>query len=78
MGEERDPGLETRLARLEEIVDRLERDDLELDEALALFEEGIGHVKGAHGVLEKTRLRVERLTTDLDGSVTTETVSPTE
>lgn len=66
------PGLEERLARLEAIVERLEREDLELEAALALFEEGIGHVREANGILERTRLRVEKLVVELDGSVTTE------
>lgn len=70
----RDTGLEERLARLESIVERLERDDLELEEALALFEEGIGHVREASTILERTQLRVEKLVVELDGSVTVETV----
>ena len=65
-------GLEERLARLEAIVERLERDDLDLEGALALFEEGIGHVREANAVLERTRLRVERLVVELDGSVSVE------
>ena len=67
-GEE--PGLEERMARLEAIVERLEREDLDLEAALALFEEGIGHVREANTILERTRLRVERLVVELDGSVT--------
>lgn len=65
-------GLESRLARLESIVERLERDDLELEEALGLFEEGIAHVREAHAVLERTRLRVERLVIELNGAVSLE------
>lgn len=69
-----DAGLEKRLARLEAIVERLERDDLDLEGALALFEEGIGHVREASSVLERTRLRVEKLVIELDGSVSIESV----
>ena len=65
-------GLESRLARLESIVERLEREDLELEEALSLFEEGIAHVREAHAVLERTRLRVERLVVELNGAVSLE------
>lgn len=65
-----EPGLEERMARLEAIVERLEREDLDLEAALALFEEGIGHVREANTILERTRLRVERLVVELDGSVT--------
>ena len=53
--------LESRLKRLEEIVGRLEAEDLDLDGALALFEEGVGHVKGAEKTLAKAELRVEEL-----------------
>lgn len=78
-GEARDEtGLEERMARLEAIVERLEREDLDLEAALALFEEGIGHVREANTILEQTRLRVERLVVELDGSVTAESGSDEE
>jgi exodeoxyribonuclease VII small subunit len=69
-------GLESRIERLEAIVARLEQKDLELQEALDLFEEGVGHVKEANTVLEHARLRVETLVVDMDGNVTTETQQP--
>ncbi len=56
-----EPGLESHLARLEEIVDALEGDELELEAALALFEEGITHLRGARQILDRTELRVEEL-----------------
>lgn len=56
-----DISLETRLARLEEILSRMESDDVELEEALKLFEEGVGHVRSAEKVLAETELRVEEL-----------------
>jgi exodeoxyribonuclease VII small subunit len=65
-------GLEQRLARLEAIVERLEQDDLELQEALDLFEEGIGHVRAAHEFLEAGRLRVEKLVVEMSGAVNAE------
>ncbi|MFH2126827.1 MAG: exodeoxyribonuclease VII small subunit, partial [Pseudomonadota bacterium] len=37
----KEPGFEESLQRLEEIVERLEDDDLELEQSLALFEEGV-------------------------------------
>jgi len=62
-GEEPDslPTLEGRLQRLEEIVSALEADDLALERALALFEEGIGHVREAERILASTELKVEEL-----------------
>ncbi|MBI4539072.1 MAG: exodeoxyribonuclease VII small subunit [Gemmatimonadetes bacterium] len=61
-GAARDDGsLEDRIARLEEIVQALEADRLELDEALALFEEAVGHIRHAERTLAEAELRVEEL-----------------
>lgn len=53
--------LEGRLKRLEEILARMESDEVALEEALELFEEGVGHVREAERVLAETELRVEEL-----------------
>jgi exodeoxyribonuclease VII small subunit len=53
--------LEARLRRLEEIVGQLETEELELDRALAIFEEGVVHVREAEGALAAAELRVEEL-----------------
>lgn len=55
------PTLETSLARLEAIVNALEREELELEDALRLFEEGIVHLRSAQGILKVAELRIERL-----------------
>jgi exodeoxyribonuclease VII small subunit len=60
------PSLEGRLKRLEEILSALEADELELERALALFEEGVGHVRAAERILAATELRVEELLGDDD------------
>ena len=54
--------LEERLARIEEIARALDSDSLRLDEALALFEEGVGHVRRAKDSLAAAELKVEELT----------------
>lgn len=56
-----DTPLESRLRRLEEILARMESDDVALEEALELFEEGVTHVKEAERVLSAAELRVEEL-----------------
>ena len=56
-----DRSLEARLRRLEEILARMESDDVALEEALELFEEGVAHVRDAERVLSETELRVEEL-----------------
>lgn len=54
-------GLERRLERLEEIVSALEADDVELERALSLFEEGIRHVRAAEKALAEAEMKVEEL-----------------
>lgn len=67
-GDEREsPGLEARLRRLEEIVASLEADELELERALELFEEGVTHVRESEKILARTELRVEELLGDAEG-----------
>jgi exodeoxyribonuclease VII small subunit len=53
--------LEQRLDRLDEIVRSLEREDLELEAAMKLFEEGISHLRHAQELLNNAELRIERL-----------------
>ena len=45
------PSFAKELERLDEIVRRLETPDLDLDEALALFEEGVERLRAARGRL---------------------------
>lgn len=71
-GTEDAPGLERRIARIEEIAAALENDRLELQQALALFEEGIAHVRAAEAMLQDADLRIERLVDDGRGGVMTE------
>ena len=56
-----DAGLEGRLKRLEQIVASLEADDVEIERALALFEEGVAHVRAAEMILAEAELKVEEL-----------------
>ena len=63
------------LNRLEEIVRRLEADDVELDAALALFEEGVARLRAARERLAAAEVKVQEVLeqagdlriTDLDG-----------
>lgn len=59
---------EQSLTRLEEIVRVLERNDLDLEEALRLFEEGIGHLRTAGSALKTVDARVQQLVEAADGS----------
>ena len=60
--------LDETLARLEEIVARLDEERMELGDALALFEEGVGHLRDAAATLGEAEVRVKRLTELADGA----------
>jgi exodeoxyribonuclease VII small subunit len=59
---------ERQLKRLEEIVGELESDDIDLERALALFEEGVKNLRAATEALGKVEARVQRLVERADGS----------
>ena len=59
---------EKRLHRLEEIVSELESEQIELERALALFEEGVACLRAATEELGKVDARVQRLVERTDGS----------
>lgn len=60
---------EDALARLESIVDRLEKGELSLEESLALYEEGIGLSRLCHGKLAEAEDRIELLMKNARGEV---------
>ncbi|VAX20183.1 Exodeoxyribonuclease VII small subunit [hydrothermal vent metagenome] len=60
---------ETALARLEEIVSKLEDGGLELDKSIELFEEGVSTAKGLQKKLDEAEKKIERLTKQSDGSL---------
>ena len=47
------------LTRLEEIVRKLEADEVELDAALTLFEEGVARLRAARDRLNQATLKVQ-------------------
>jgi exodeoxyribonuclease VII small subunit len=59
---------EKRLHRLEEIVGELESEQIDLERALALFEEGVSCLRAATEELGKVEARVQRLVERADGS----------
>lgn len=63
---EEDMTLEARLRRLDEIVAALEGGDVELERGLALFEEGVRHIRKAEALLAEAELRVEELVGEAD------------
>lgn len=57
------------LSRLEEIVRKLEADDLDLDAALALFEEGVTRLRGARERLAAAELKVQAVLEEAGGDL---------
>ena len=60
--------LEQSLTRLEQIVKQMERGDVPLEQALALFEEGTGLVSSCTRLLDEAELKVVQLTKGADGT----------
>lgn len=62
------------LKRLEEIVRQLERDDGDLDQSLALFEEGVARLRAARDRLGQAEARVQKVLEDARGTLRTEDI----
>jgi len=59
-----EPRLGALLSRLEEIRRELDRDDVDLEDQLALYREGCTHVLAAKRILNSVRSEVEILMTE--------------
>ena len=57
------------LERIEKIVRQLESEDLDLDGALKLFEEGVERLREARDRLSAAELKVKQVLTDQAGRV---------
>jgi exodeoxyribonuclease VII small subunit len=55
------PTLEAALHRIDEITRQLDRGDLELEQALALYEEGVRLLRGAEGLLGRAEEHIHQL-----------------
>ena len=63
------PSLQEELRRLEEIVRELEGRELDLDRAIALFEEGVGRLRTAREQLAAVETRVQKVLEDATGDL---------
>jgi exodeoxyribonuclease VII small subunit len=64
---------EKKLERLEQIVQKMEKGDLGLEESLKIFEEGIKLSRDCHGQLNEAQEKVKKLVNiDSEGNVLTE------
>lgn len=73
---EREPGFESALERLEEIVERMEGGDLPLEEAMALFEEGVKLGQSCQKRLDEAERRITLLIEKADGALEEEEFDP--
>jgi len=71
-------GFEEALKELEEIVNRLERGDLSLEEALKLFEEGVKLSRYCHKKLDEAQKKVEILLKNESGQMMHTPFEPNE
>lgn len=69
MPEKSAASFEKKLQRLEAIVERLEQDSVDLDEAMRLFEEGVAVLREASGALGVAETRVHQLVEAADGTL---------
>lgn len=61
MSKKERPSFEEALARLEEIVEKLESENISLEESVSLYEEGIKLSKKCSQTLEDAELRIEKV-----------------
>ncbi len=64
---QKEPTFEAALKRLEEVLEALEHGNLNLEDAMRAFEEGVGLVRYCHQKLEDVEKRVELLLKDEAG-----------
>jgi len=73
---ETEPKFEERLARLEEIVAKLESGEAGLDESMTLYAEGAELVKACRKTLAEAEKKITKLTTDAAGDLQEEPFEP--
>jgi exodeoxyribonuclease VII small subunit len=69
--EQSEQKFEAALQRLEEVLEALEHGDLNLEDSLKAFEEGVGLVRFCHEKLDEVERRVELLLKDNAGRLIT-------
>ncbi|HEU4521671.1 MAG TPA: exodeoxyribonuclease VII small subunit [Thermoanaerobaculia bacterium] len=78
MATRRGNDFEKAFQQLEQIVHRLESEELPLDESLRLFEEGIGLSRFCHQRLEEVEKKIELILADAKGQPRTEEFEPSD
>jgi exodeoxyribonuclease VII small subunit len=63
---------ERAMARIEQIVDQMESGEIELDKALALYQEGMELMAKCQATLEETQNKIKKITRDIQGRLKVE------
>jgi len=63
---------EAKMKRLEEIVNSMESSEVDLEDSIKFFEEGVGLSKECQSLLDKAEDKVKLLTKDSSGEVKTQ------
>ena len=66
---EKEDSFEQCLAALEQVVDKIETGEMNLEESLATFEKGVHLVKTCNQKLNEVEKKIELLTKDPDGKL---------
>ena len=61
--------LETAMKRLEEVVSLMSRENVSLEESLALYEEGVALVRLCNSKLETAQRKISELKMTVDGEI---------
>lgn len=70
--------LEVAMKRLDEVVAKLSGEGVELEEALALYEEGVSLVRVCNERLENARRKINKIRLTGDGEITEEAFDTSE
>ena len=65
-----DQSLESALDRLEEIVDTMDSEQVDLEESIALFKEGMALTQYCRKLIGEAEQQVKQLVEDTDGNIT--------
>ncbi len=75
-GDPAEPGFDAVVARLREVVERLEGGNLSLEDSLRVYEEGVGLARRGHELLDRAEKRVELLVSTAGGVTTAPMPAP--
>jgi exodeoxyribonuclease VII small subunit len=80
MAKEKKPtqSIEASLAQIEEVVDKLESGEIDLEEAIKNYEKGMELIERCREILKQSKLRVEQLKKKAFASAETAVIEPVD